>query len=157
MHCLFADECALGFDPTIRVHTTPKDGASEYEIDVRDVAGLTRTYRTQGLLYESSSRRPLHRGTRVWKVVRLEHGDETGDSIVLKDSWVDNPREREGSVIARVLASASSSEARRAIEDALVDVSVYGDVYAGGQQDRTLDIPKGAKNLLHAATANSDC
>ncbi|KAI0094207.1 hypothetical protein BDY19DRAFT_1044128 [Irpex rosettiformis] len=47
---------------------------------------------------------PLGRCTRVWKVVRLTDGkvNKSARGKVLKDSWVDEDREREGEILDRI-------------------------------------------------------
>lgn len=74
------------------------------------------------------------RGTRVWRVegvVRNGKPVNVSQSFVLKDSWIDSDREREGAIIDSVRDSAEKipEDGKKAILKALLTVKMYGDVW----------------------------
>ena len=123
---------------------TDVDGAPQYDITVRTEDGSSQVYRTLASLYDGGGTELLGRGTRVWKAVKLEEGVESGDPVALKDSWVDEHLKREGFLNQQIRSSAATLEDRKAVEDTLVEVVAYGDVYISDAQDRTRPIVRGA-------------
>ena len=103
--------------------------------------GTYQTYRTKQLLSDAGGVYLQGRGTRVWTAVRLENGSETGELVVLKDSWVDEYREREGSINNRIRRAAVLQEDRDKLDASIVQVALYGDVYVAGVPDRTRLVP----------------
>ena len=138
---LYADESDLGFDSTMAVHNTLEDGTQQYDIGVRLVDGTYQTYRTKGLLANNGGVYLQGRGTRVWEAVRLENGYETDGVVALKDSWVDDYREREGSINARILRGLASHEERAQLGETIIQVPAYGDVHVAELPDRTRVMP----------------
>ena len=141
---LFAEEQDLGFDPTMTVYKTLDDGTRQYDISVRQTDGTCQIYRTKGILSDNGGVYLQGRGTRVWSAVRVEDGVEIGDVIALKDSWVDEYREREALLNARIQDSANSEDDRQRLGEMTVQVLSYGDVYVHGGLDRTRMNPEGA-------------
>ena len=92
---MFAEPHALGFDPTMTLVCGP-DGQRDYDITIRSQHGEDVVYRTSGVLFDAGSDHLVGRGTRVWKAARIDPSScEVGlETVVLKDSWVDTPRER---------------------------------------------------------------
>ena len=113
----------------------------QYDITVRTTGGAYQTYRTKKLLSDGGGVYLHGRGTRVWEAVRLENGVETDEIVALKDSWVDEYREREGSINARISRMAASQEDCDKMGDSVVQVAAYGDVVIAGVPDRTRLVP----------------
>ena len=137
---MFADPVALGFDPTMTcVPSDDKDAKGQYEILVQSANGATQTFRTYGVLHDGGGDEPVGRGTRVWKVRRVEHGEAFGELVALKDAWVDNHREREGCIDSRIRQSALSlpDADRDRLEKCLLTVVTHGDVLVNGAADHT--------------------
>ena len=147
---LYADESDLGFDPTMAVHKTLEDGTQQYDIGVRLADGTCQTYRTKGLLANNGGAYLQGRGTRVWEAVQLENGHETDGVVALKDSWVDDYREREGSINACILRAPASQEERAQLDETIIQVRAYGDVYVAGLPDRTRVMPSVPSGELDA-------
>ncbi|KAJ3524187.1 hypothetical protein NM688_g8604 [Phlebia brevispora] len=94
----YAHPNQLGWDPTM----VPTNQHGQYDITVYTDDGLTRVYRTLQLISDSGAQTIRGRGTRVWKVVRVEDGEEHGEPMVLKDTWVDTNRRREGTTLDEI-------------------------------------------------------
>lgn len=83
------------------------------------------------------------RGTRVWEVKELsKHGEEdpNGPVLVLKDSWVDRERTREGEILNKISEDArkTSEYLPPIIEATLMKARTWGDVKHIGKKDETL-------------------
>lgn len=91
----FADDQDLGFDKTItRAPGLDATGRAQYDIKVGE-----KVYRTQRLISSIGAESTRGRGTRVWEVRELDaHGNEASESCILKDSWSDRSRDREGKI-----------------------------------------------------------
>ena len=113
------------------------DGSHQYDISVRLTDGTCQVYRTKGLLSETGDVYLQGRGTRVWKAVRIEGDAETGDLVAIKDSWVDEYREREALLNARIRKAATTGDETKRMEEMTVRVLAHGDVYIAGTLDRT--------------------
>ena len=124
-----------------------EDGQPQYDIVVRTQNESTSVYRTNTVLSDRGGASLLGRGTRVWAARKVEHGQELGEVVALKDCWVDGHREREGSLNLRIRASGVTQAASSCdeLDGALVKVSTFGDVYVAGMQDCTRLIPHGTK------------
>ena len=153
---LYADEHDLGFDPTMTVYTTLDDGSQQYDVVVRLADGAHQTYRTKRLLSNGGGVYLHGRGTRVWEAVRLENGMETGEIVALKDSWVDEYREREGAINVRVLGAPALISDSVQLNETLIPVRAYGDVHIAGIPDRTRMNPDGRLGVSLLATTSSD-
>lgn len=116
---------------------TQKDGTLQYDITLRTAQDELRVYRTISVLSDHTARDVLSRASRVWKAVRLVDGEETGEPVVLKDSWVDGTREREGDVHAKVMQGILAAGREQEAKNLFVTVQAHGDVYVAGSQDRT--------------------
>ena len=140
--CMFADPAALGFDPTMTCLQSPNSDDSrtvQYDVLVRGADGGVQTYRTFGVLYDGGGDALVGRCTRVWKARRVDHSDVVGEPVALKDTWVDDHREREGSIDCRIRQSALSlsSDDRHRLEQSLLTIISHGDVLVGGATDCT--------------------
>ena len=119
------------------VYKTLDDGSHQYDISVTQTDGTSQVYRTKDILSDSGGVYLQGRGTRVWKAIRVEDGVETGDIVALKDSWVDEYREREAAINSRILDAASTQSERDGLKDLMVNVASHGDVFIAGALDRT--------------------
>ena len=125
------------------VYKTLDDGSHQYDISVTQTDGTSQVYRTKDILSDSGGVYLQGRGTRVWKAIRVEDGVETGDIVALKDSWVDEYREREALLNARIRNAAGTEADRKRLGEMTVQVLAHGDVYVGGTLDRTRMSPEG--------------
>lgn len=134
----FAKPHKLGWDPTMtRLYT---DDGVQYDIAVHVSTTETVLYRTLDLLaFDGTSLQVISRATRVWKAVKIEDGQPTGDPVALKDVWVDRDREREGDIVSRVLQSDFLTHQPK-LKTMIVPVDCHGDVLVEGKQDQTLEV-----------------
>ena len=119
------------------MYRDPCDGSLQYDIAVGQADGTCQTYRTKSLLSDGGGVYLHGRGTRVWRAVRMENGEESGEVVALKDSWVDEYREREAAINSRILDAASTQGERDGLKDLMVNVASHGDVFIAGALDRT--------------------
>ena len=153
----------LGFDPSM-VPIRAKDGSLQYDITVHSSQGTHQVYRTIGVLFDGGSKVLLGRGTRVWEAMRLDDsGQAIGESVALKDCWVDSFREREGDITTRIRQSATTldDEDRTKLGEMLLEIVGHGDVHVGGNPDRTQRSPTGphicsSPSCDHPAPADDD-
>lgn len=104
-----AHEVELGWDDTIKL-TKPldlKEANSEqpsWDITVRRQGTKECTvYRTKRVISNFAADAIRGRGTRVWEVVQLdEKQNEIDEVLVLKDSWIDADRLREGDILHKI-------------------------------------------------------
>lgn len=141
----YASLVDLGWDDTMTLHL---DGDEpQYDITVQPfpipsagdgpvIALKSRTFRTKELL--SGAEHLRGRGTRVWAVNELIDGKVGEDTFVLKDTWVDSDRVREGRITAEILQSVSNEEDKAVLESALLGTEIHGDVFVDGKVDCTL-------------------
>ncbi|KIP02969.1 hypothetical protein PHLGIDRAFT_122006 [Phlebiopsis gigantea 11061_1 CR5-6] len=143
------------------------DKSPQYDITVAGGGTDTsKVFRTKRMISDIGADTLQGRGTRVWEVVELDaSGNENGGEIcVLKDSWVDDDRDREGKIMAKMRANAKAAPARAddeygrtpegkkpkkcrvydTINESLLTVITYGDVRAGQRPDKTRnwDLPR---------------
>lgn len=95
-----------------------------------------RIFRTKELL--SNSKHLRVRGTRVRVVNELFDGRGVEETFVLKDTWVDFSRTREGHITADILESVTNEEDRKLVETAFLTTECHGDVHLDGETDTTL-------------------
>lgn len=119
---------------------------ARYNILVRSETGEEQLYRTLELLHKQDAEYLVGRGTRVWKAVKIENGEEVGEPVVLKDAWVDHYREREDSISARVRKSAIDGVHRDLFDAGLLTILSHGDVFVAGLQDRTPLLPRNTES-----------
>ena len=143
VRCLYAEEHDLGFDPTMRSLGKSDNGEPQYDIAVQQQDGTYSIYLTKSVLSDRGGINLQGRGTRVWAATPMQDGRETGDLVALKDSWVDERLEREGSLNMRMRASGATQDERAALDRALVRVLAYGDVLVEGRLDCTRTISNG--------------
>lgn len=116
----------------------PLPDGRNFDIPVRSEDGQTRTYRTQSILSSVGSRNRLGKGTKVWKAVRIENGEEIGPPVVLKDCWVYADYMREGNAIQTIRRQALTSQEEELVAQMVPDVEFHGDVFIG-DDDSILD------------------
>ncbi|KAI0943401.1 hypothetical protein AcW1_002572 [Taiwanofungus camphoratus] len=141
---MYAKEHEIGWDPTMKFAKDGKgkiqyhsDGTPRYDITVRTPEAEEVVYRTIGVLSDVGANAPLGRGTRVWEARKVVGNKEYGDSVALKDSWIDSDRDREGDLSASLRDSAASEEDREDIDARFLTVLHHGDVYIDGNADDT--------------------
>lgn len=141
---MYARPEELGYDPTITPARDPKARANnQYDIVVRDVEGTSWMYRTTRLISSIGAESLRGRGTRVWEAQRLINGRPQGKSVALKDSWIDDHRDREAAILEKIIASASSVKDRETLVRHLLTIMCYGDVYVNGAKDSTKQLRRG--------------
>ncbi|KAJ3557294.1 hypothetical protein NM688_g1548 [Phlebia brevispora] len=127
----YAEPHDLGWDPTMQ-----QTEHGRYDISVHSPDGTTVVYRTLELLSRSGVETLKGRGTRVWKVVRVEHGVESGTPMVLKDTWVDPDRESEGAVLEKLRDAKRKPDLQRFVDRTFLSREWDGDVFL----DRTCSV-----------------
>ncbi|KAF7794450.1 hypothetical protein EIP86_005584 [Pleurotus ostreatoroseus] len=90
--------------------------------------GTTQTYRTLQLLSNSRTVNLVGRGTRVWKVIQVEDGQEVGEPMVLKDTWSDPERCTEGHLLEKVRAADRPDELKASMDKLFPTMVCHGDV-----------------------------
>ncbi|GJE97364.1 hypothetical protein PsYK624_135800 [Phanerochaete sordida] len=132
---MWAKPHELGLDSTIVRQPSPDaHGGVQYDILVGD-----KWYRTQRLISAIGAESPRGRGTRVWEVRELDKcgGTETGPSLVLKDSWVDQDRPREAKILDDIRASVTKKRDWKRLKPHLLTVHDSADVLVEGVPDDT--------------------
>lgn len=144
----YASHENLGWDNTIKIRW---DGDTpQYDITVQSFPAQgteddpdedlrPRTFRTKELLSGVGAEHLRGRGTRVWAVNELVSGDVGAETFVLKDTWVDSDRIREGKITATILKSVQNAKVNALVKSALLSTEIHGDVLVNGVADRTLD------------------
>jgi hypothetical protein len=104
-----------------------------------DTSSSPRTFRTKKILANYAADRAAGRATQVWEVYEGE-GKDGQKTHVLKDTWVETSRLREGKTYNNVLAGAADEEKKF-----FLTILCDGDVkLASGADDTTLGIRKGS-------------
>ncbi|KAF7795018.1 hypothetical protein EIP86_006162 [Pleurotus ostreatoroseus] len=137
LRVMFAEHHDLGLDPTIELLDNGSQGEAQYRVQVRSMTGEEQIYHTVRALSDTDPEASVHYRTRVWEAVRIEDGTEVGEHVVLKDTWVDSSREREGAITARLRESAPDDEKKSYLEKILLTVLAHGDVHIGPGLDLT--------------------
>jgi len=139
----FASRTALGYDPTIE-RVGQLDSKAVYHIKVpvereslRDDAPKFRLFETESLLSDAGAEAFRGRGTRVWTVREVVNGKPAGPLMVLKDSFVNKDRPREGDTTRKIVGALPEGDERRLH---FLTVVVDGDVVIDGRPDTTDDI-----------------
>lgn len=160
----YAEMHELGWDPTMRLVKDSKrtvqydgNGAPRYDITVRVSDTKHVVYRTVKVLSDIGANAMQGRGTRVWEARQIVNGEERGDSVALKDSWIDSDRDREGTVFQALRDSNTTKKFQKRLDRHFLTVLCQGDVYVHGEQDHTRDlmtqgveIPSGCAKLQNS-------
>ncbi|KAF7795020.1 hypothetical protein EIP86_006164 [Pleurotus ostreatoroseus] len=150
LRVMFAEIHDLGLDPSMQLLDDTKSQDAQYLVTVRTSDGGKMVYRTMSILSDTDRDSLLGRGTRVWEAVKMENGIEVGETVVLKDSWVDVSREREGATDARIRESATDDEHIAALKIILLTILAHGDVFVEQAPDFTKLLP--ADNIRQDAS-----
>lgn len=142
--------------------TDSEDGQRHLLITVKSHdSQSTVVYKTLEILSNVGTEAIRGRGTRVWRVEGMKKDGQPfspRQTFILKDSWMDADREREGAILAKIRQSATklSSTRKEILESALLTVEIYGDVWinpddsdadaSGPYLDQTL--PQDIRNLV---------
>lgn len=138
---IFSSKEELGWDPTMKCRWNGIVGSPfQYDITVRDmVTGGNFVYRTEKLVSDVGANHIRGRGTRVWQVKKVSRNHRVGKTdFILKDSWVDSGRQREGKVLAAIRASTKDATITAQLNKILLTMSMHGDVYIGDTVDQTV-------------------
>ena len=121
----FADQKSLGFDPTVQRNR----GQFVITINPNNEKQSPRRFQTRQTVSSSGAESLLGRGTRVFEAVEIDgNGNPSGSPVVLKDTWVDSDRTREGNVIA-LLHTEANCEDRKLIKKHFLTTICHGDVW----------------------------
>jgi Fungal protein kinase len=103
-----------------------------------------RRFRTQKMISSIGAERLRGRGTRVFEAIEIdENGAEKGPVVVLKDTWIDHDRPREGDILAQ-LHDEANPEDKKLVEKHFLTTVCHGDVWTkSGVLDDT------QRGLLH--------
>lgn len=137
----FASKEDLAWDPMMKCWWDGIAGSPfQYDITAWHMdTGENVVYRTQQLLSDVGANHIRGRGTRVWRVKKvIEHGGVGETEFILKDSWVDSSRKREGKVLAEIHQSTKDPEVIAQLNEILLTMSMHGDVYIGDTVDQTV-------------------
>lgn len=122
---IYADTQELGWDSSV----VSLDDDDQYDIRVDGFDGTTQTYRTLKLLSGSTLEDVRDGGTRVWKAVRIEDGEECGEAVVLKDAWADADLMAEGLILDKIRGFDCEPEKRDYIDTHFPTLLFHGDVF----------------------------
>ncbi len=117
-----------------------KGKEAQYDITVRSEDGKDRVYRTLKMLSNVGAEAVQGRGTRVWLVVRNTNGQLGTEQVVLKDSWIDHDRMREGRILCEIIGAAHTKELGPFVRNMFLSVECHGDVYVRGRPDHTREV-----------------
>lgn len=134
---LIAKHHELGFDPTMKL-LLPVQGQPVYDITVQVSEMESLVYRTKELVNQDNAAVIRGRGTRVWYVVLLKNGAEVPEETgVLKDSWVDPNRQREGAILEQIRNTEVAEEEKADFDSSFLTVIAHGDVLINGSVENT--------------------
>ena len=71
---------------------------------------ITKIYRTVKNISEFGADAIRGRGTPAYEIKEVDNGMLKGDTLALKDCWVDNDRELEGDILANILLDCKDEE-----------------------------------------------
>jgi hypothetical protein len=141
---MYAEECELGIDPTVKVVKDSDPVNLQYDYTVRvvtksDGSGGDRVeshiYRTEHMINYDGAKSLRGRGTRIWKVHRVvdEKVDKTQPGV-LKDFWVDDDRIPETEILEKIKNQPGLPEG---FKDMFLTPISTGDVYINDKRDST--------------------
>lgn len=134
---MFSDATSLGWDPTMTYVPASGTEAGYYTIQVPSQDGTTVTvYRTLDIISDIGTNTTRGRGTRVWKIVKTT--DPKGKTAVLKESWIDSERDREGDILKQLRDSAKTDDQKNTMSLCFLTVQVNGDVMINSKADTSL-------------------
>lgn len=147
----FGDDRDLGLNPTISSIGAPacvEKGRTKIHRPWRYEYRLPngRRFRTHGKPESVDEARSLiGRGTCVWNVKEVIVDSETNEEredgdYILKDTWTDEDKRREGQVYEEILKLPLLESEHMVLEKALLKVVCYADVADGTWIDKTRDL-----------------
>ncbi|KAJ3529563.1 hypothetical protein NM688_g7837 [Phlebia brevispora] len=124
---IYAEPHHLGWDSTIKlIEDVNKD--LQYDFTVERGDGSTAVFRSLSCISHAGSKTVLSKGTRVWRVVSLVNGVPTGEPAVLKDEWVHEELEREGTTLQEIQQYDRSDEFQGTFFKSFLTALAHGDV-----------------------------
>ena len=139
---------SLGFDPTIQ----PVPGnTGQFDITVHpnkdEPNSGTRTFRTIQVISTFGAEPFRGRGSRVFKAIELDgNGEPVGTPVVLKDTWIDSDRMREGDILTSLRKAADDGD-KKLVDKYFLTTICHGDVWTelGIVDDTTNCLMRGLK------------
>ena len=129
----YADVAKLGYDPTMELFWM--DDKWNYQITVKEKDKhrriVTKVYKTIDIIADMSSNL-RGRATRVYEAYDVIN---PRSKVVIKDSWVDVNRPKEGDTLSETLDDASDDE-----KAMFLTVLIHGVVTVDGREDLTQDL-----------------
>ena len=129
----YANVAKLGYDPTMELFWAREKW--NYQITVRGKDNhenvVTKVYKTIDIIADRSSNL-RGRATRVYEAYEVGN---PGSIVVIKDSWVDISRDKEGDTLRELLKDASDDE-----KAVFLTVLIHGVVTIHGEEDLTRDL-----------------
>jgi hypothetical protein len=129
----YANVVKLGYDPTMELFW--KRDKWNYQITVKGKDNhqnvVTKVYKTIDIIADMSSNL-RGRATRVYEAYEVGN---PGSKVVIKDSWVDVNRPKEGDTLSEILDDASDDE-----KAMFLTVLIHGVVTIDGREDLTRDL-----------------
>ena len=129
----YASVAKLGYDPTMELFW--KHNKWNYQITVKGIdnnqEAVTKIYRTTDII-ANMSLNLRGRATRVYEAYEVGN---PGSMVVIKDSWVDVNRAKEGDTLHELLKDASDDE-----KAMFLTVLIHGVVTIDGREDLTRDL-----------------
>ena len=129
----YANVVELGYDPTMEHYWKHKRWNYKITVEERDNDQhvVTKVYKTVNVIADMSSNL-RGRATRVYEAYDVE---DPNSKVVIKDSWVDANRSKEGDTLREILKDASDEE-----KAMFLTVLVHGVVTIDGREDHTQDL-----------------
>ena len=129
----YANVAKLGYDPTMEIFWAHEKW--NYQITVKGKDNhenvVTKVYKTIDIIADMSSNL-RGRATRVYEAYEVGSPDSI---VVIKDSWVDINRVKEGDTLQELLKDASDDE-----KAMFLTVLIHGVVEIDGEEDLTRDL-----------------
>ncbi|KAF8577025.1 hypothetical protein K439DRAFT_1365733 [Ramaria rubella] len=144
--CAYATQADLGWDPTVeRIYV---GGTAQYQFTVEGVNHVQTIFRTTRVLADFSPDALLGRGTRVFEAFKLDGDTPDHTPVVIKDSWVDVDRVKEGDIRSKIERQAKGADKGK-IQKYFMTVLNHGEVMINCQAERTLDVLLRGQELPH--------
>ena len=129
----YASVAQLGYDPTMKLFWAREEWNYQITVKGKDIHEnvVTKVYKTIGTIANMSSNL-RGRATRVYEAYEVGNPDSI---VVIKDSWVDINRVKEGDTLKELLKDASEDE-----KAMFLTVLIHGVVEIDGEEDLTRDL-----------------
>lgn len=133
---LYSEPAALGWDLSMTVHGRGKTTGLTYTVKVG-----AREFCTSGPQVHNAAVSLMGRSTRVWNAhERLVGGGLSAATYVIKDTWTDADRRREGDVYDILDGLKLSKKEESALKGILLTKECHSDVKVDGTLDITVDL-----------------